>query len=965
MIKMRRHLLWAVALMLVTVGGAFAQGTQTGTLSGTVLSSDRQPLPGVTVSVKSPALLGTRTAVTDANGGYIFKALPPGTYKVSYDLTGFSTVEKTVTLALGATVPLDANLTVASVQETVTVTAEGVSPLTTTQVGANLKQDLVDTLATGRGIQAVALLAPAVTGNTVTAGQGVAISGSFAFDNVFLLDGTDINDNLYGQPTSLFVEDALEETQILTSGISAEYGRFSGGVINAVTKRGGNKFAGSLRANFTNPSWRDETPIEVTQKITRPDKLSKFYEATLGGPIVKDRIWFFAAGRKENSDTQITALESGLPFTQTRDQKRGEFKLSGAISPNHQLQATYTKVSDTIHRTSFGANDIDPVHLAFDGQQPTDLFSANYNGVLKPNLFVEAQYSRKTFGFVNNGGTSKNIIDSPYIAQSTFSAYNAPYFDASDPENRNNRQFTASLSYFLSTSGFGKHDLKVGYEHYTSTRTGGNSQSSTDYVFYTDYVTDAAGKPVFDSNGYVVPDFQPGVSQLQNWQAVRGAQVDLTTQAVFANDKWTLSKHWSFNLGARAEWEGGNATGGIQPISASRIVPRLGASFDVRGDGKFKLDATYSHYAGKVSETQFANNTNVGNPNAIYYLYTGPAGQGRAFAPGIDPKNYTQIIGGTFPTANVFYDPNIKAPVTKEFTAAAGAELGHGGYLKIIYTHRKVNDFVQKFVTTATGTTDVVSNGVDFGKFSNQLWANSNDGLRKYDGLQFQGAYRLTDRWNFSGAYTLQINNDGNQEGEAQSQPGAPSFFPGYYPELFNESRSYPIGRLFGFEKHRARAWTTYDLGIGRAGNLNLGLLYRLDSGQAYSIRSTGRALTSVQKAIGNVLYPDLPTSQTIFYSLGRGSENYEGSNLFDLSVTYTLPVYKTAKLWVKGEMRNMFNSTPLISYNITVSPDASSPKDALGIPTGFIKGASFGKGTSTSNYPFPREYLVSMGIRF
>jgi hypothetical protein len=452
------------------------------------------------------------------------------------------------------------------------------------------------------------------------------------------------------------------------------------------------------------------------------------------------------------------------------------------------------------------------------------------------------------------------------------------------------------------------------------------------------------------------------VSQLQNWNAVRGAQIDLTTQAGFVNDKWTLNNHWSFNLGVRAEWQGGSATGGIQPISASRIVPRLGAAFDVRGDGKFKLDATYSHYAGKISETQFANNTNVGNPNAIYYLYTGPDGQGRGFGPGIDPKNYSEVIGGTFPTANVFYAPDIKSPVTKEWTAGAGAELGHGGYLKVIYTHRDVNDFVQKFVNTSTGTTEVAEIGAEF---SNQVWGNSNAGERKYDGLQFQGAYRFTSRWNFAGNYTLQLNNDGNQEGEGTNQPGAPSLFPGYYPELFNESRSYPIGRLNGFQQHRARAWTTYDLGLGRAGNLNLGLLYRFDSGQAYSIRSTGRALTSVQRTIGNSLYPDLPTSQTIFYSQGRGSENYEGSNLFDLALTYTLPLHRSLNIWVKGEMRNMFNSTPLILYNITVTPDANSPKDALGIPTGFIKGANFGKGTATSNYPFPREYLVSMGIRF
>ena len=147
----------------------------------------------------------------------------------------------------------------------------------------------------------------------------------------------------------------------------------------------------------------------------------------------------------------------------------------------------------------------------------------------------------------------------------------------------------------------------------------------------------------------MVPVFTPGVSQSRTGRPSRGAQIDLATQAVFLNDRWTLGNHWSFNLGARAEWQGARPPAGIQPISASRIVPRLGASFDVRGDGKFKLDATYSHYAGKVSETQFANNTNVGNPNAIYSLYTGPDGQGRAFAPGIDPANYTEVIGGRLP----------------------------------------------------------------------------------------------------------------------------------------------------------------------------------------------------------------------------------------------------------------------------------------------------------------------------
>jgi len=964
---MRRNLFLVLALVLAVASGAFAQGSQTGTLSGTVLSSDRQPLPGVTVSVKSPSLLGTRSAVTDANGGYIFKALPPGTYKVTYDLAGFATVEKTVTVALGSTVPADASMKVATVQETVTVTAETPTPLSTTQVGANIQKETVDTLATGRTIQGIATLAPGLTTNTPNGNQ-LSIAGSFAYDNVFLLDGVDINDNLFGSPNSVFIEDAIEETQVLTSGISAEYGRFSGGVINAITKRGGNQFSGSVRGNFSKPSWRDETPFEQQQGIERSDTLSKFWEGTLGGPIVKDRLWFFGAGRKTNAETQSTSAESGIPFTQVQDEKRYEVKLSGAINPNHTLSATYTNVSNSVFRTSFGAGvEIDPDHTSYTQQLPNSLFAATYNGVLKPNLFMEVQYSRKTFSFEDGGGTLKDLVDSPILALTTgFYAYNAPYFDATDPEDRNNRQIAASLSYFASTTSLGKHDIKVGYENYRSTRTGGNSQSSTDWVFYADWPTDADGKPVFDSNGYVVPVFSTGDNYAINYQAVRGAQIDLTTQAVYVNDRWTLNNHWSFNLGARAEWAGGKATGGIEPVNASRIVPRLGASFDPKGDGRFKLDATYSHYAGKYSETQFAANTNVGNPDAIYYAYSGPSGQGRSFAPGFDLANYTEIFGGSFATANVFYDNNVKSPITKEWTAAAGMQLGSKGYLKAIYTHRNVTDFVQVFVNTSTGTTDVVKDGVDFGTFSNRLWSNTSDGQRKYDGIQFQSAYRLTQHWNFSGNYTHQFTNDGNQEGEGTNTPGSPSYFSGFYPEIFNEARTYPIGHLNGYQKHRARAWTTYDLGLGRVGNLNAGLLWRFDTGSTYSIRSTGRAFSTIQRTIAGALYPDLPgSSQSYFYSEGRGSQQYETASLFDLSLTYDLPLYKKLNFWVKGEMRNMFNSTPLIAYNTTVAPDPNSPLDSLGLRTGYTKGANFGKGTTTSHYPFPREFFVAVGLRF
>ena len=269
----------ALVLALVFAGVASAQGTQTGTLTGLVKSADGAPLPGVTVTLKSPALQGERTAVTDSTGAYIFRGLPPGqgasTYTVTFSLTGFGTVERKKDIGLALPAEDNVTMTVANVQEQVEVTAEAPSMLTTTQVGANLRAEDVDKLASNRTLQAIATLAPGLSDDfrTPNANQ-LSIAGAFAYVNVFLLNGVDINDNLFGSPHNLFIEDAIQEVQVLTNGVSAEYGRFSGGVINAVTKRGGNQLSGSFRVNFSNPSWRDETPIEKTQGVTRQNKLS-------------------------------------------------------------------------------------------------------------------------------------------------------------------------------------------------------------------------------------------------------------------------------------------------------------------------------------------------------------------------------------------------------------------------------------------------------------------------------------------------------------------------------------------------------------------------------------------------------------------------------------------------------------------------------------------------------------------
>lgn len=114
------------------------------------------------------------------------------------------------------------------------------------------------------------------------------------------------------------------------------------------------------------------------------------------------------------------------------------------------------------------------------------------------------------------------------------------------------------------------------------------------------------------------------------------------------------------------------------------MATSAGATYDVRGDGRYTFSSTYSQYAGKYNESQFGQNTNVGTPDLLLGVYTGPPGQGRDFAPGFDPNNYFTVVGD-FPVRNIFFDDNLKSPLTKEFTVGGGTTLGQRGYVKITY----------------------------------------------------------------------------------------------------------------------------------------------------------------------------------------------------------------------------------------------------------------------------------------
>ncbi len=254
-----------------------------------------------------------------------------------------------------------------------------------------------------------------MTNNTPNGGQ-VTIAGAFAYDNVFLINGVDVNDNLFGTANNVFIEDAIEQTSVLTSGISAEYGRFTGGVINMITKSGGNRFSGSFRANLSNDSWTVETPREKDADIERPDKLNQNYEGTFGGPIVRDRLWFFGAGRWQDISKTQTLQISNLPF------KTGPPKTGGSRSRAPARFARTIACRPATSRTPpIGPRAVPRSRSTRTSPRipsfPNDLFVVSYNGVLSPKLLANFQVSQKQFGFRGSGGFDTDIHASPFITQ--------------------------------------------------------------------------------------------------------------------------------------------------------------------------------------------------------------------------------------------------------------------------------------------------------------------------------------------------------------------------------------------------------------------------------------------------------------------------------------------------------------------------------------------------------------------
>lgn len=974
----RRSLVYVVPLLLLVPALAMAQGLPTGTLTG-VVTHEGAPLPGATITVSSPNLQGSRVEVTRDTGEFIFPFLPAGDYTVTVQMEGFQSQERNIRVSAAQSSRLSVPLSLAALSEAIVVTADQDTISESVETAVTYRQEeLIEKLAVARNLTSVVSLAPGVTqtgpGKSATNANGnLIISGAQSYENLFLLNGVVINENLRGQPLDLFIEDAIQETTVQTAGISAEYGRFGGGVVNALTKSGGNEFEGSFRTNLDNDDWEEKTPVTTADPV---DELNKTFEATLGGRILRDQLWFFLAGRSVEQTKSLQTGYTGIPYTQQISQDRYEGKLTWALTPNHSLVGSYMEIEQQSTNSSF--QTVMDTRSLYDRSDPQELLSVNYSGVLSSNLFLEGQYSERNFIISQGGGArSRDLIEGTLLLDQTKAnaRFWSPTFCAvcGPPESRNNENLLAKATYFLTTPSLGSHEVAVGFDRFDDMRQADNYQSGSDYRIYVT-ATHLDGTEIY-------PVLRP-LSTYFYWTPIfESSQGNrMRTDSIFVNDRIRYNDRLSLSVGLRYDRNDAVNQAGLQVADDDRISPRLGFTYDIGGDGRTQLQGSFGRYVTAITNGVGDSGTTAGQSVYFGYDYTGPAintdpanliptpqvlamffdwlaaqGGVDALVPGVVAGgSQTQIL------------ESLDSPYVDEISVGVTKNIGTRGVIRADYVNREFGSFYVSRIDMTTGRATLPG-----GRQADRALIENDDSVleRSYDGVQLQSQYRLFDSLSIGGNYTWSQTR-GNFIGEfSNSGPVATDELE--YPEYKEAHWNNPYGYLGSDQRHNGRLWVVWDaLDLARH-DLSVSLLQSYASGTPYG----ASAQINPAPYVTNPGYL-APSTLELYWFTGRDAFRTDDISRTDLAVNYALKLDvagRGAEIFVQPEMLNVFNEQGAEVVNTTVftsrtraglqafDPFKETPVEGVH----WQKGSSFGQPTLDWHYQQPRLYRVSVGVRF
>jgi hypothetical protein len=820
-IKATKLLIVLLSVLFLLSSVAVAQNVVS-KIVGTVTSSDGGPLPGVTVIATGSRMVGQASTVTDENGKYRLLGLTPGTYTITFELEGFNKViKKNIVVHAEETLSVNVKLKMGELKENIVVTADvPLIDIKSPSTSATLTKEVIDTLPKGRDFSSLITLMPSV--NNESALGGISVDGASGSENQFYIDGMDIT-TLYGGRQGIgAATEFVEEVQVKTSGYQAEYGGAMGGVINVITRSGGNEFHGDLIGYYSgsvltgherdtlrlNPYDRSKAEYVNYQNMYGKDKWNRFEIGfDLGGYIIKDKVWFFGSllPRFQKTTRHIKWLSGKIKegsYDQNGQWWNFSGKLSSQLTKSIRMSAGFTNnfykyKGDLPPRDGSGNSAKKWGDYGFS--YPGWTAATNFDIVLSNNAIVNLRggyyYNNRNNQLVKPSGprwvfagpagvsyqgtTNKQFSDIPkeYIKPANWSNYGYGDGFQTKKDLKTRANVNIDFNYYFSLAG--EHSIKAGVQFV-------RIEVDKDDTYAFPYIRFAWGKGLkWKGKLYKGKYGVYGVRSGKSGPYGTFANPHSVRWALYVQDSWTIGTKLTVNYGIRAEKEDIPSFSDLPeyknaPVKfgfKDKIAPRFGFVYDVFEDSSFKIFGSFGLFYD-VMKLEMAEGSYGGFKWKTDYYTLDTYKWDEIGKNGNFPGTYIKTIDWRIPSFDNT-DPGLKPMSQREITLGFEKKIMENFAFKVRFVQKHLRYAIEdvgvlteegeKYYTTnpGYGWSRRVSEG---GRFADK-YPGTPRAKREYYAVNISLEKRFSNNWWGGVSYTWS-RLTGNYSGLASSDEG-------------------------------------------------------------------------------------------------------------------------------------------------------------------------------------------------